>query len=534
MAEMATPSAATIAAADPDLAERKVKPERPDEEKYKADLAKAEKDHAATMEKLDKIKGKIDLAKPPSKGSPKQQRQQELRSQLSAIRQQQQGLKSSKGNLQEKLKQLDAQLKSRIQEQKTAKSKVSFKSVDEVDREISRLEKQVDSSTMKLVDEKKALADISSLRKQRKGFAGFDEAQKGIDDVKAQIADLRKGLDDPEAKALSEKYSGITKELDEIKAEQDEAYKNINTLRDERTKLQAEQQAKYSVIHSLKDAYFGGKKAFREYENEAYKARRDRQKAERDQYEKEKRRKVAEKKLEEAAEPAYMDEILTAEGLIRYFDPSQASSSSALSEPGKFAAQASRTVDDAGMKGTRMMKKDNKEDEYFAGTGGKKGKKGRKNASAAGASPAATPSEGGKFNLSMGVIEELGKVNVDTPMSQADVPATVEKLKAKLEHWKADQKRQTEENTAKAQKEVERLEAAAASENAPSSTAGRSKDGARKPTTANNMTNGNASAASEVAQEKDAAADVAADLKKANLEDAKDAEVGAGEVKGDE
>ncbi|KAI9847598.1 MAG: hypothetical protein M1837_002172 [Sclerophora amabilis] len=531
MADMATPSASSIATAEPQVADRKAKPERPDEESYKADLAKAEKDHAATMEKMNKIKEKIDLAKPPSKGSAKQQRQQDLRTQLSAIRQQQQGLKSSKGNLQERIRQLDTTLKSRIQEQKNARGRVSFKSVEEVDREISRLEKQVDTGTMKLVDEKKALADISSLRKQRKGFAGFDEAQKGIDDTKAQLSDLRKGLDDPESKALSEKYSSIAKELEEIKAEQDEAYKNINALRDERTKLQSEQQEKYSAIHAIKDAYYSQKKAFRDYEQEAYRARKEKQKSERDNYEKEKRRKIAEKRLEEASELAYMDEILTAEGLIRYFDPSAIGASSASLEPGKFAAQASRTVDDADMKGTRVMKKDQREDDYFAGTGGKKGKKGRKNVgggtgSAAASSPAGTPSEGGKFNLSIGVIEELAKVNVEPPMSQAGVPDVVEKLKAKLDKWKEDQQRQTKENIAKAQKEIERLESAAASEiSSGGSGTGRTKDGARKPTTTNNMVNGDASASAELSQEKDAADDVTKDLKEAKLEDDMDAAV---------
>jgi hypothetical protein len=75
------------------------------------------------------------------------------------------------------------------------------------------------------------------------------------------------------------------------------------------------------------------------------------------------------------------------------------------------------------------------------GTGGKKGKKGKKGT----ASPApSTPTEG-KFNLSMGVIEELAKVNVEPPMTQSDVPAVIEKLKSKLDHWKKDQDKKTKE-----------------------------------------------------------------------------------------
>ena len=365
-------------------------------------------------------------------------RQQELRAELASIRQQQSGFKSSRGNIQDKISNLDSQLKSRVAEQKTARSRVAFKNVEEVDRKIQSLEKQVDAGTMKLVDEKKALAEITSLRKQRKGFAGFDEAQKGIDDIKAQVTELRKGLDNPEANALSEKYTKIAKTLDGIKAEQDDAYKSLSSLRDERTKLQADQQAKYSAMRDIKDQYHKARVAYRDYEQQQWRQRQERQKAEHDAYLKEKRRKIADKKLEEASEPAYMDEILTTEGLIRYFDPSAPAASKSLRGPSGFAAEAQRNIDDSAIKGTKISKKEDRDDTYFMGTGGKKGKKAKKDAAAS------TPTEG-KFNLSMGVIEELGKVNVEPPMKQSDVPPLLEKLKAKLDHWKNDQDKKTKE-----------------------------------------------------------------------------------------
>ena len=305
------------------------------------------------------------------------------------------------------------------------------------------MERQVDAGTMKLVDEKKALAEISSLRKQRKGFAGFEESQRGIDGVKAQISELRKSLDNPEAKALSDKYTEITKELDEIKAEQDEAYKNLGALRDERTKLYSDQQEKYAAVRDVKDQFHKARLAYRDYEQEQWKLRQERQKAERDAYQKEKRRKIADKKLEEASEPAYMDEILTAEGLIRYFNPSAPAASKSLLSPSGFAAEAQRTIDDSEIKGTKVSKKDERDDTYFMGTGGKKGKKSRKTNGTASPAPS-TPTEG-KFNLSIGVIEDLAKVNIEPPMNQSAVPSVVDQLKEKLEHWKREQDAKTKE-----------------------------------------------------------------------------------------
>lgn len=341
----------------------------------------------------------------------------------------------------DKIKRLDENLKSRINEQKTARSRVAFKSVDDVQKEIDRLQKQVDTGMMKLVDEKKALAEISSLNKQKKGFAGFDQTQKGIDDVKAQIAELRKSMDDPESKALSDRYAAITKELDEIKAEQDGAFKNLNALRDERTKANEEQNAKWSAVKEIKDKYFNARREYRNYEQETRRIKQEKWRTEQDAYQRSKRREVANEKLEEASAPAYQEQIRTTQALLAHFDPSSAQKHEVLS-PGKFAASASRTVDDAGIKGTRLQRKGEEEENYFMGTGGKKGKKGRKPAAEGTASPAPTE---GRFNLDYGTISKMGEIGIDPPMNQSDVPAVVQKLKEKLDFWKGDQDRKTKE-----------------------------------------------------------------------------------------
>lgn len=366
---------------------------------------------------------------------------------MASIRQEQQGLKGSRTNVMDKIKRLDEQLKSRIAENKAARARSAYKSTEDIDREIARLQKQVDTGMMKLVDEKKSLAEITSLHKQRKGFATFDHQQKGIDDVKAQIAELKKQLEDPEYKALSEKYGKISKELDEIRSEQDEAYKNLNGLREERTKAYAEQQEKLNAVKEIKDKYFQAKREHAAYEREANQKRRERLKAERDAHEAEKRRHAAKEKLDEASAPAYQDEIIATESLIRYFDPSYKPEKSSV-EASKFAAEAQRTVDAEGIKGTRLARKDEAEENYFVGKAGKKSKKGRKGGNDASASVNAStpqPSSEGKYNLPLGIIEELSRVGIEPPMTQADVPTVTEKLKDKLEGWKKDQDRKTKE-----------------------------------------------------------------------------------------
>lgn len=308
-----------------------------------------------------------------------------------------------------------------------------FKSTEDVDREIARLEAQVNGGMMKLVDEKKALAEISSLRKTRKNFSQFDDAQKQIDDLRAKIKEIKDSMDDPEAKALSEQYTKIQAELDVIKAEQDEAYKSLSSLRDERTKLQAEQSEKFQAIRKLKDEYHTARKAFAEYEKERRARDRERQQAERDRIAKERRMERAQKMLAEASDPAYLEEIRRANSLLHFFDPSHvADKSTPLLANKGLGAEAQRKVDESGIKGTKLVSKKDRDEDLFAPA--KKGKKGKK----APAEPASKT-----FQVPPSVIEDCAFIGVDPPMSPADVPAVTEKVKAKLENWKKEQPEQT-------------------------------------------------------------------------------------------
>ncbi len=70
MADVATPPAGTMSAidagAEPTGKPQKAKPEKPDEQRYKEDLAKAEKEHTAAQEKVVRLhatRGNVKLEK---------------------------------------------------------------------------------------------------------------------------------------------------------------------------------------------------------------------------------------------------------------------------------------------------------------------------------------------------------------------------------------------------------------------------------------------------------------------------------------
>lgn len=392
------------------------------------------------------IKAKIDVAQPNKNKdapNPTQKRRQELIAQANEIRQKQGAGKNARTSKQDQIKRLDEQLKSRIAEQKKERGKVGFKSAEDVDREIARLEKQIDGGMMKLVEEKKAIAEVSSLRKQRKNFAQFDNQQKEIDDLRAKIKAIKDTMEDPEQKALSEQYNQIQAEIDAIKAEQDEAYKSLSSLRDERTRLQNEQREKFDAILKIKDDYYSQKKAFSNFEWEAKQKARERRKAEDARRAQEAKKERAQRMLAEASDPAYLEEIRRANSLIHFFDPSHrvAEKAPLLASSG-MTAQATRKVDDSALKGTRLVRKEDRDEDYAPAV--KKGKKGKKGGAAATASDAPAPATSSKFSCPPSVMEDCAFMGIDPPMSAADVPTVIEKAKAKLEHWKSDQAAQTQ------------------------------------------------------------------------------------------
>lgn len=111
------------------------------------------------------------------------------------------------------------------------------------------------------------------------------------------------------------------------------------------------------------------------------------------------------------------------------------------STPSALAATAQRTVDDSQLKGKKLVKE---EEEYFVGKP-KKGKKGRKGAAPAEEKAEESPASSGKWSLNIGVLEQLSAVGVNTPGSQAEVPATLEELRKKLQWYKDNQERVTQE-----------------------------------------------------------------------------------------
>ncbi|KAK7697917.1 multicopy suppressor of BFA (Brefeldin A) [Diaporthe eres] len=485
------------------------RPTKPDEALFKENLAQAEKEHEKVMAQLNAIRQKIDLASPnKNPENPTTKRRIELQDQLKEIRSKQGAGKNSRSGKQDELKRLEAQVKSKEKAQDVEIGKpfenicaargIEHKSLkgklgDKIKEVLQTVQTSYDTQTLRLVEERTAVSHMNSLNGL---IRAINKSQEQIDGLQVKIKEIKDSMNDPEAKELSEKYTKAQTELDAIKAEQNEASKSLDTLYAERNKLQKQQNGTYEAKKKLKDEYHQQRKAFQKYEYEQKQKSWERRKAEQERFDKEKKLERAQKMLAEASDPAYLDEIRRANSLLQYYDPSFVAEKAPLQPSTNLQAQAERKVDGSDLKGVKVLSKKDRDEDLFPAQ--KKGKKGKKH------NAAATKST---FNCPPSVLEDCSYMGIDPPMSAEEVPGVVEKVKAKLDHWKADQAAQTQKNIDKAKKEIEKIEAEEAKEK-----------GGKKSSSGTATPNGNG-AASNGETSDDKVEEVTKEVQEASIED---------------
>ncbi|KAL9088241.1 MAG: hypothetical protein Q9159_003225 [Coniocarpon cinnabarinum] len=448
------------------------RPTRPDDEAYKVGLAEREAAVDKSRKKQADAQQRFNDRKT-ARSTNDNPKYKELRDQLDQVKQQQASSRSSRQQEMDRIKTLDTQLKAKLNEQKASKQQIPFKSTDEIESEIQRLEKSVESGKLKMVDERKTVNDISALRRQKKAFGGIDERQRDIDRLKDSIADIKKSTDKAEHRQQQREFDRIKTELDEFHLARKDASKDADTAFEALKQARAESDKAYADLRRYKDAHYMAKQEYREYEREANKVREAKRKAEREAYLRSRKQEALERRLEEASMPAYGEEIRAAESIMRVVDPSSVptTTSSTVSE---LAAKASRVVDATGIKGTVLSKKDDDES-YFVGGAGKKGKKGRKVKDAGSESSSLAPAAKDTLGKlwAPGSIEQFSKIGIEPPAAADDIPGVLEKAKTKREFYLGDRDRKTKENVDNAQKEFDALES---DEGRASSSAANQKD----------------------------------------------------------
>ena len=350
---------------------------------------------------------------------------QDLRSQAQALRSQKGALIDQKKAMRAKLDAARSESDKLIKDKKDTRSQIKFNSVEEIDKEIAKLKRIQETTTMSLNEEKRIIKEMDQLSASKSLVAGLKSKDGALDNVKE------------EQKSIKAQMSAKDKEIDAVSAQIDEIMTKIREITDKDTSkrdalqglFKKRDEFKKKIGEKLKerDAL---KDDFREKNNTWYNYMRAVKAQKKIQYEKEKAERDAERaayeaKLaeEEAKKIPYEAEQALCDYLADYLERTYLAKPGESSETKTSDVVAVKEDPFAGMKA--IGKKD--EEEIFFGKG--KGKKKRVRASKKQDAAAA-------FTLSVDTFEQFGLLQLNPPTSVDQVESSVKALREKKEWYK--------------------------------------------------------------------------------------------------
>ncbi|KAJ7591017.1 hypothetical protein C8J56DRAFT_1024726 [Mycena floridula] len=431
---------------------------KPDKKAYDEKQDKIKADIEALNKKLSAVRDKISLT---TKSSPAKEKRTALKAEMDSLRGQQSGFKASQSDIHTKIKTLNEGIVKKIKDLQSSKSKMPYKNVAEVDAHIKNLEKQVESGSMKLAEEKRALQEISLCKRNRRAVESFEADQKAIDADRESLDSLKKQLDDPEYQAVQGRYTQLKAEMDALTKEEQEAYEGRSELFKQRDDIQQQINDLYAEKRDASQKYKEANDRYWTKIHEERAKRAERYAAQRAATEAQKKQERAEELLETAKVPAFLFDIEDCQTLIDHFlgktkgeiTLKKLAPPTDKEVPG-VAKLDIRKVESAPQEGLVTRKKKGEDEEsYFVGGKGKgKGRKGVEKTNGT-----AEASSASQLNVPFSTLSALLALSIPPPVSQADVPRVVADLTKKKDWFVANQARVSAENLAKAEAEVRKL-----------------------------------------------------------------------------
>ncbi|GME86411.1 unnamed protein product [Ambrosiozyma monospora] len=371
------------------------------------------------------------------------EQRKKLLNELNTVKREQSDIKNKRNQIGEQIKAIDAIMKKKIGDINAVTSKNNFKNADDIEKRIQYLDDLIGKGDLRIVEERKFVKEITSLRKLKKDFASVEQEQKSIDADKAKIAELKKtqsGFNNREAQA---KFEEVTKKLDEISAKNKGVQDKRDTLYNKRRALYKQKDEIYAEIKAIRADF--------DKQFQKFKADMDAERKRREEEEKAYRLSIKKKQLTEDIEiiressknPAFTQQIANIETLLVHFDPTYVKTEKPLLQQSKGINHV-RAVKTVAMPASAVIIKKEPES-FFSGSNSKKGKKHK-------------GKKGGKFALEPTLISMLSELAISLPTSQADTENTVAELKKQLNDYKAKQAEQTKANVAKGEEKIKKLQ----------------------------------------------------------------------------
>ncbi|KAI8364008.1 hypothetical protein EDC96DRAFT_511535 [Choanephora cucurbitarum] len=407
---------------------------KPNEEEHKkaleainANIDKIQKQFDAVRDKINKLPQKNDST-----------RREELKAELAEIREKQAELKKTRKAVYEQLDAINDSIRKKVGSIKGFVTKIPYKTTAEVDERIAELERKIEGG-VRIVEEKKMLQEISLLKRNRLSVEDIDEQQNEINRERTIHDELKKNIDESEAKRLSDRYEALDAEFKELNQDQNKQREARNKLYDERNRLKAQLDEEYTKMRQLRDEHRKNNDEYYTFVRQLREYKREQEQLRKLQEEQEKREEAARQELELASLPAFESELALCDNLTVFLEGFLGKQQNQQEEAGDQVNSMANAFE-----GMVIKKKTDEDDLFFSGAKNKKNKqqKGLKE------------KKSDTLKLPLATMEAFFDIKVTVPTKISEVPATIQKLKERKAFYLAEQPKATELNKKKAEEKI--------------------------------------------------------------------------------
>lgn len=423
------PAAAKAKAESKKKAKKEDKPEedekrvpQPDADAFKEQVAKVNEE----IEKLNKEQAKLSEKINERSGGKTEffAQKAELRSQLEEI--------SGKMNeLQDKRDEINRAVGDKLQEGREMrqqlnkmKKSIGYNSETDIDDRIASIEFKLWTDTLSLKDEKKYLAEIQELKRNRPKVSQVHKMEEGLQTFDAGMSmKERVGVINEEMARYREQKRGISAKLTELVEARKEQLGDLPEIVSQKEELGKKIAEKVRERNEIRDNFRQAEKEYYAYQAELRKQRQERQQQEKMKWQAEMDQRRKQQQADRLDEQPHIQEITLIEQTISFCKSLTASKQSEEKQ------EVKETVIN-NPEGTEVLcKKEDRDEFYFVPTAkAKKGKSKNKGGKESGGSkPIKHNAE--TFRL-------FDQLKLDAPITTDDIPAALEKLEVKLEEFK--------------------------------------------------------------------------------------------------
>ena len=197
-----------------------------------------------------------------------------------------------------------------------------FKSVEDIDNAIKKMEYEQSTSSMTLNEEKAMMLKIKEMVKMKGAVAEYDTAAKALK-AKDGAGDELKVLCSAKVKeveAVQAKITVVKAELDKLNVVRDSKRGKVQPLRDEHTKIKKQIDDKYTELKAGNAKWRKDNDKFFDHMNKVKVIKAQIRKAEDELYQKEREEERREREIEEEKQKPWLQEIALCDNLMAYLN----------------------------------------------------------------------------------------------------------------------------------------------------------------------------------------------------------------------